>query len=182
MPSCCHSQTVQSYWQYYCTTTMLFFLIIQFHLADAFIPLYHYTVNNYKEEVRSLKKGIIFVCPKQHWIKYCALVRVDHCPLGGTKQKKSVLCVMPYQFVCLWWAWNEDDQWGESGLYLLPYLFLCAPKLAEHYTEGQEAVNKVGLKFYIVCPPSLVTTKQTSSVCSCNQRLIRRECSFIIDG
>lgn len=80
----------------------------------------------------------------------------DHCNFKGGSKNLWLSVVCDVLSVCVfvlrvWWlqrVWFKDDQWGESVLYLLPYLFLCAQHLKSciELYWGQEAVNKVGLK------------------------------------
>ncbi len=114
----------------------------------------------------------------------------DRCNLRAEERTSgSVLCVMFYQFVCLWWGsdgsseWIRDGQRAGSVLYLLLYLFFCAQHL-KSCTElywGQEAVNKVGLKCNVFYFSSHTTTKLSSSFCYClsNKQIIWCECFSI---
>lgn len=95
-------------------------------------------VTSFRMKIFFLKKGIIFARPKQHWIAYRTPVHVDPCNLRWKKKKiptkkNKKLSVVCDCLISLWWVvwwlqpvWLKDGQWGESGLYLLPYLFLCA--------------------------------------------------------
>lgn len=67
-----------------------------------------------------------------------------------------LVCVFVARVWWLQWVWIKDSQWGESVLYLLPYLFLCAQRLKPCIALywGQEAVNKVGLKCNVFSPSS----------------------------
>lgn len=98
----------------------------------------------------------------------------DHCNLGWwLSVVRDVLSVCVF-VARVWWlqrVWIKDSQWGESVLYLLPYLFLCAQHLKSRIALywGQEAVNKVGLKCNVFFsrsnppPPVAASTTNKSS-------------------